>query len=136
MGVYLGSTSVNMFGGQPKGGGGSSDFSTAEVTVVNTTNKQDSFYFAFVESFDSPYTTGFYIDSESGVRTDMDANVDVGASTSFIQEVYIQNDKSILLQPILATAWRTYTISGNVVETTFQDMPLFTITGDCTITIS
>lgn len=116
------------------GGGGSSDFSTAEVTIINTTNRQIPFHFAFVESFDSSYTTAFYIDSESGVSIDRD--VDVGASTSLIQEVYIQDDKSIALQPLVATAGRTYTISGNVVETTYEDSPLFTITGDCTITIS
>ena len=117
------------------GGGGSSDFNKVNVTIINNSGIYSSvFHFYFTESLDDGYFAGFYVDDEYGINTYMDDGVDVVSQTT--QEVYILNNKNILVMPTTESPSRTYTLTGDVVETTYEDMPLFVVTGDCTITVN
>ena len=99
------------------GGGGSSDFSTAQVTVINTKQNDDVDIYLPVVLDDEEYT-GLMYDAYlmSGETRTITTVLYKGAN---VASLYNARSFSVL-------------VSGNVV----YDRPDFYITGDCTITIS
>ena len=103
--------------GEEAGGGGSSDFSTAEVTVVwNTTRKTVVLYGASFSNIEDSTTYGM-------VRLDGDLHANFEA-------ILYQQKAAYFIDMEKSTA--TVSVSGNAE----LDEELITITGDCTITIS
>lgn len=103
-----------------EGGGGSSDFSTAEVTVVNNT------------SYDGVLGTGATVFEENGYYEGMPAltqaelYIEPNSTMTYTMALYKGN-------AILRLQNTASSTSGNITQI---DGPLYMVTGDCTITIS
>lgn len=108
--MYLGSNKVEL-GQRANSGGGSSDFSTAQVTVVNNL------------PYDVPaYIWGAFIVDDALVRL---GEFEQGTSTK--ECVLYKN-----LAPVGPDEYENVSVSGNA---ELDENDIF-ITGDCTITIS
>ena len=92
------------------GGGGSSDFSTAEVTFINNTNAEEYINGAFIGSDMLQYVS------------------EIGTGTSTKQAVIYKSGSKAYVDDETATI----SVSG---DATYND-GVITITGNCTITIS
>lgn len=122
------------------GGGGSSDFFTAEVTIVNTNESNRSAQIIFMDFASDPsteYFTGFYIDDELGVCNTMDDTINIQDNSSTTQTIYILNDKAVSFL-IFIHSGDDVTVQGNAIKVGEVDDGVIgiTVTGDCTITIS
>lgn len=104
----------NLSGG---GGGGSGDFSTAQVTIINTTEDADVDIYLPVVIDDEDYTGLMY-----------DTYVSPGETRTITTVLYKGSNTAYLYD----SQSLSVSVSGNVV----YDHPNFDITGDCTITIS
>lgn len=84
------------------GGGGSSDFSTAEVTIVNSSNVQTTFYFPYInhefndiEAFNigslgtSTYTVPLYMNRATMLFDEMPAGTNVNGDAEINEDVVI-----------------------------------------------
>ncbi len=117
------------------GGGGSSDVTEAVITFINNTvaiTRAGIYFNDFLSG--EEYITGFYIDSERGVLTEMEDSI--GLQGTVTQKVYILNNMavSVTMTHLVDT---TITVSGNATYLGDNDgIAGIVITGDCTITIS
>lgn len=123
----------NIEQGIANAGGGSSDFSTAEVTFVNNAEYIITNYIT-CQQFDSgDFTekiTAFVLDDEIGVNSYPEVAIDEGNTTlSF----YLINGCNFGIG--FANA-NNVNVSGSCELVTYSDLPTAIITGDCTITIS
>lgn len=110
-----------IFGDGGSGGGGSSDFSTAEVTVVNNSSKTYNFYGVFIDN--NALCLGFNIDAMSLS----------GATEKEVQLVLYSSES-----PEVGVSDTGGDPPSNVVTTgnaSYED-GYITITGNCTITIT
>lgn len=108
----------NIEQGIANAGGGSSDFSTATVTVVNNTNVNYTFSGAFF------YSDEQIIDSELYAERN-------GTTTG---DIIIKNNAvSALGFDSVPTPDKTVAIAGNITESVAFH---YEVTGDCTITVS
>ena len=115
MAMYLGSNKVEI--GTTSSGGGSSDFSTAEVTVANGVN--------------ATFTWGMPIaisDTEEGYYTAQSDMYIEGNSTSSFTAILFKGQCYLY-----APQGNTLTISGDIED---DGNNYYIITGSCTITIS
>lgn len=106
----------NLVDGQELGSGGGGDFSTAEVSINNTTNDTvGSLMPNTITEEDNEYCAGdFYIDAE---------NTDTLTAVLYKGKCQLVNQSE-----------GTFTISGDITE--IVENVVYEITGDCTIIIS
>lgn len=105
----------------PEGGGGTSDFSTATVTLVDSGGVGAALYGAF------------YYESEPPVANDPHT----GAFCSTDQEtaeIILYKGEALIDAGAVQEAGASFTVSGNATAT--PPFPVITVTGDCTITVS
>lgn len=95
---------------EPQSGGGESDFSTAEVTIINNSSTTYNPNLAIIED-DTLKTTG---------------NITKQNSATFNEVLLYKGSRSFVVALLTPTVEGNASVSGNTV----------TITGDCTITVS
>lgn len=113
-----------------EGGGGSSDFSTAEVTIVNnslgifelmpTTLEMDTKLLGFrwtVNGVDSQQTYGY------------------NSNTETTEKFYIYDGYYMFGYNLTIADTASYTVTGSAELTVVDNVPIVKITGDCTITM-
>ena len=108
-----GSVSSVKVNGVEYGGGGSSDFSAANVIFINNTGDEAEIYIAYVNQ--NP--AGYYIDNPYYAST--------GTNDAIITPLYMGENNVMLIGYSIEVSGAAI-VSGNNI----------TITGDCTITIS
>ena len=107
------------------GGGGSSDFSTAEVTIINNANNSVDFNVPLA------LEEGEYDDNSPALCCASNGYVD-GGNTFAMKVVLYKGTGALALSSIDVPQ---VTLSGNIMPV-FEDGLEYYITGDCTITIS
>ena len=116
------------------GGGGSSDFYQATITFVNNL-ETTSHLSVFLKDFtvNSDYYTGYYIDSEAGVTSEISDDLTATPGDSASIQVNVLNGKAISADYYES---ETAVLSGDAEFVEVDGYTYIRITGDCTITIN
>ena len=125
------------------GGGGSSDFSTAEVTVVNNSDSNITLHPMLLYIDDHELTecvSAFRIDNEIGIDIYCDNGISVNNGDTGQFTFYFLTSKNFSIDANSITEPNTYVLDGSA-ETSYasydgENLPIILVTGDCTITIS
>lgn len=122
-------TCCNPVTGECLGGGGSSDFSTAEITVrLDEAAGSPEFVVACVEIPNNDYKTGFYLNEDYGISTENE----IVAFSDITQTVnyYIKQNSFISL---ILRGCTLNTIEGSAEAATFEGNKFIKIYGNCVI---